>query len=353
MLDSNNDFKNRISEKIELYYGILVTDLQVLKTGLIHQTYKICSNNQHYILQIINTKIFKSPLTIHSNLIHLGDHFNKKKVSFSFPKLIFTKDHKTLITYQEFVCRVFEEIPNTICVETCQNSSMAFEAGSLLGKFYFELRDFKTSYLKRTLPNFHNLDKINLQYINSVKKVPKDKLFEALECMIDLQKFSWIVKKYTSIKKDKLIKIRPTHHDTKISNFLFNGKDQAVAIIDFDTLMPGYFISDLGDMFRTYLPNIDERNIHISDLEIDTQKYQAIKEGFLTHAESIFTSTEIKLIPFAGYFMIYMQALRFLSDFLNNNVYYQVDYEFQNLDRAKNQCQLLQKYHQFIQYRKE
>jgi thiamine kinase-like enzyme len=138
--------------------------------------------------------------------------------------------------------------------------------------------------------------------------------------------------------------LRVAHHDAKISNVLFDQHDQVLCVIDFDTLMPGYFISDLGDMMRTYLCPVSEEETDYSKIKVRNEYYQAITEGYISETESILTDTEKYPFHFAGCYMIYMQALRFLTDYLNNDIYYGARYEKHNYNRAKNQIILLQKY---------
>jgi hypothetical protein len=104
--------------------------------------------------------------------------------------------------------------------------------------------------------------------------------------------------------------------------------------------MPGYFISDLGDMIRTIVPSCDENEADLNKVFFRTEYYHALLKGY-KDAVSL-TPAELEAVPFAGRFMTYMQALRFITDYLNNDVYYQISYEEHNLVRAKNQCHFLQ-----------
>ena len=132
------------------------------------------------------------------------------------------------------------------------------------------------------------------------------------------------------------------HHDTKISNVLLNTFNfDGVCVIDLDTLMPGKFISDLGDMMRTYLCAFSENETDLNKINFRLEYFEATLKGYLSEMASILTDTEKELILFSGKYIIYMQALRFLTDYLNGSVYYPIAYPEQNLDRAKNQFKLL------------
>jgi len=113
-------------------------------------------------------------------------------------------------------------------------------------------------------------------------------------------------------------------------------------------VMPGYFISDVGDMCRTYLPNVSEEESNLDLVKIDKGRWTALKEGYLDAMGAILTPFELAHFEFAGEFMIYMQALRFLTDHLNLDIYYGAKYNGQNYVRAINQIALLKAYQKML-----
>jgi Ser/Thr protein kinase RdoA (MazF antagonist) len=143
---------------------------------------------------------------------------------------------------------------------------------------------------------------------------------------------------------DPAFKRRVTHHDTKISNVLFDNQDKGLCVIDLDTVMPGYFISDVGDMLRTYLCPVSEEEKDFSKIIVRDEFYKAIINGYKEEMKNELTEKENKYFFYAGKFMIYMQALRFITDHINDDIYYGAKYEGQNLVRASNQMVLLQRY---------
>ncbi|MEO6583068.1 MAG: phosphotransferase, partial [Ferruginibacter sp.] len=148
---------------------------------------------------------------------------------------------------------------------------------------------------------------------------------------------------YSNLKSNSHFKLRVTHHDTKISNVLFDNQDKGICVIDLDTVMPGYFISDVGDMMRTYLCPVDEDEQDYVKIVIRPEMYQAIVKGYYEEMKNELTPTEKEYFFYAGKFMIYMQALRFLTDYLMDDVYYPVKHPRHNFVRAGNQITLLQK----------
>jgi hypothetical protein len=114
-------------------------------------------------------------------------------------------------------------------------------------------------------------------------------------------------------------------------------------VIDLDTVMPGYFISDVGDMMRTYLSPVSEEERDFSKIRVREDFYKALVEGYYMEMKDELTEAEKGCFFYAGEFMIYMQALRFFTDYLNHDVYYGAQYEDHNLVRTQNQVVLLER----------
>ena len=153
----------------------------------------------------------------------------------------------------------------------------------------------------------------------------------------------FLVRRFSAMEEGGGFKKRVTHHDAKISNVLFNEQDQGLCVIDLDTLMPGYFISDVGDMFRTYLSPVSEEESDFSKVEVRDEYYHAICEGYLSEMKEELSADEKSGFFDGGCYLIYMQALRFMTDHLQDDAYYGVHYANQNYVRAGNQVTLLQK----------
>ena len=143
-------------------------------------------------------------------------------------------------------------------------------------------------------------------------------------------------------------KKRVTHHDTKISNVLFDGQDKGICVIDLDTVMPGYFLSDVGDMFRTYSCPVSEEEKNLYLVMVRKDFMQAIEKGYLSAMTDELSQFEKDHLYFGGEMLIYMQAIRFISDYLNNDIYYGSRYPGHNLVRTQNQVRLLEEFQKAI-----
>ena len=181
------------------------------------------------------------------------------------------------------------------------------------------------------------------QFETAIGTANKERIKEAAATINFLQQHRSIVTISENIPNNPAFKKRVTHHDTKISNLLFDDNGKGLCVIDLDTVMPGYFISDLGDMLRTYISPVSEEEKDHSKIEIRNDYFKAIAEGYLGQMNDELSAEEKDHFVYAGKFMIYMQALRFVTDYINNDVYYGSRYEGQNFVRAKNQVVLLQK----------
>jgi thiamine kinase-like enzyme len=197
--------------------------------------------------------------------------------------------------------------------------------------------------LQTTIPDFHNLSLRYDQFLQAVQQAGKYRKKQAGELIAYLDDQKDIADIYKNIRQNPAFTLRVTHHDTKISNVLFDHQDKGLCVIDLDTVMSGYFISDIGDMLRTYLCPVTEEEKDFSKILIRENFFISIVKGYLSEMQHELSAEEKKYFVYAGKFMIYMQALRFLTDYLDDDQYYGQKYEGHNLVRAGNQSVLLQK----------
>ena len=149
---------------------------------------------------------------------------------------------------------------------------------------------------------------------------------------------------FEALKTDPEFSDRLMHHDTKINNVLLRkGSYEGICVCDLDTLMPGKIISDLGDMVRTYVCPVSEEERDFSQIQVREEYYEALMKGYLSEVGGTLSDTEKAHLFYAGKFMIYMQGIRFLTDYLNGDVYYPVKHPQHNYDRAMNQLTLLER----------
>jgi Ser/Thr protein kinase RdoA (MazF antagonist) len=239
--------------------------------------------------------------------------------------------------------RLFPFVKNSHTVNVVETPRQAFEAACQFGRFTKLLNGINVQDLKITIPSFHDLSLRYQQFLTALSEGNEERIGECKELITQILKHKGIVDEFDRIKRTPEFKLRVTHHDTKISNVLFDEENNGLCVIDLDTIMPGYFISDVGDMMRTYLCPVSEEEKDFSKLEVRDEFYKAIVQGYCNEMKHELTETEMKYFFYAAKFMIYMQAIRFLTDYLNNDIYYGSKYEGHNYVRAKNQMILLQR----------
>jgi Ser/Thr protein kinase RdoA (MazF antagonist) len=335
-----------IIDSIIREFGIAAgeTTIQPIHQGLINDSWKIGVNGQFYVLQRINHHVFKEPEAITHNIALIGDYLKQHKPGYLFTHPVESVNGKQIVHHhEEGYFRLFPFISNSHSIDVVQTPEQAYEAAKQFGKFTAVLSGFDAQQLKVTIPLFHDLSWRFKQFQHAINNGKQDRVNESDELIRFLLSMSGLVESFEAMKVNPAFKQRVTHHDTKISNVLFNDKGKGICVIDLDTVMPGYFISDVGDMMRTYLSPVSEEESDFSKIEVRTAYYEAIVEGYLSEMRDLLTEDEKQHFFYAGIYMTYMQALRFMTDYLNGDLYYSVAYPEQNKIRTMNQVVLLKK----------
>ncbi|PWK79394.1 phosphotransferase family enzyme [Mucilaginibacter oryzae] len=336
---------------ILINFGLNASDYkaQPFGSGLINHTYKVSGVNQSYILQQINNAVFKNPDAIDQNLALIKGYLAENNPDYLFVAPIKGKDGKSIIRYTNGdYYRLFPFIEGSHTVNFLKAEKEAYNAALQFGRFTRLLNNFDIDQLSYTLPDFHNLKLRFDQFKQAATHTDTDKLEEAATEIREAYGNANIAHTYSQIVKNSEIPLRVIHHDTKINNVLFDDNHNALCLVDLDTVMPGYYLSDVGDMMRTYLSAANEEEKKLDEIVIRHNFFKAIYGGYMAEMGNILTETEKQLFIFSGEMMIYMQGLRFLTDFLNNDIYYGAQYKGHNLMRAKNQFRLLSEYQKAI-----
>lgn len=320
------------------------TGVSLIGEGLINKTYKLTSKGRNYILQEINDSVFKTPEDIDKNLSLLKNYLSENFPTYLFVSPIKSEDGITLFKTDEGYFRLFDFVENSVTLNVVNSKDEAYEAAKQFGKFTKLLAGFDAKQLAVTLPNFHNLALRFEQFTAAVENASEERLKKASPYIKYLKEHEYINETYHTIVNDNQVPLRVIHHDTKISNVLFDLNHKGLCVIDLDTVMSGYFISDIGDMMRTYLSPANEEETDFTKVEVRADFFKAIYDGYMEEMKSVLSETEKHYFIYAGKFIIYMQALRFLTDYLQNDQYYGSRYEGHNLNRAINQITLLDKY---------
>lgn len=318
-----------------------------LHQGLINQTYVVQAKQGDFILQNINTSVFKDPRAIDHNINTIGQYILAHVPAQLFTHLVPSQTGETLIEWEGNYYRAFKKI-NGKALDVLTNAQQAASAAAQFGNYTASLVGFPIGDLKDTIPQFHDLGLRYAQFETALihgDRLRIDAVKDELETIKSYQSYLTRWKQFIQHKEAHL---RVTHHDTKISNVLFKDEAEAICVIDLDTTMPGYFISDVGDMCRTYLCPVNEECQDLNQITVLKDRWEAIQSGYLKLMGEHLTSFEKDHFSFSGQFMIYMQAIRFLTDYINGDIYYTTNRQDHNLDRAKNQLRLLAEFNRII-----
>lgn len=313
--------------------------------GHINDTY-IVKTEPKYILQKINTTVFKDPVRLMNNIALVTEFLAEKiKANGGDPKnetltIVKTADGKNYCEADGNYYRVYDFI-NGVSYNL-PDTNLLFEAGKAFGKFQNQLADFDATLLYESIPDFHNTRK---RFDTLKSAVAADKAGRAMSVKKDIE-FALSCEKYVDVVlngiRDGSIPLRVTHNDTKINNILFdNDTNKCLSVIDLDTVMPGSMLYDFGDALRFGASSAKEDETNLDTVFCQLDKFEAFTKGFLGQIKSTATPREIELLPLSVLLLTYECGIRFLTDYLEGDTYFRIHYPEHNIDRARNQFKLV------------
>jgi Ser/Thr protein kinase RdoA (MazF antagonist) len=321
-------------------------------SGHIHDTFKIETTekeNDDYILQRLNNKVFKNIPELQNNIervtVHLRNKLNEipgSNIKRECLNLINAKDGKSWITDKDGnYWRIFIYIPNHRSYDLVNSADKAYQGGKAIGRFQAMLFDMPGGPLFETIPKFHDIEsrlnalntKIEANPVGRVRTVTKE-----IEQILSRSEEMKIILK---LGKEGRIPVRITHNDTKFNNILLDENDKALCVIDLDTVMPGYVHYDFGDAIRTATNTSNEDETDLSKVRMNINLFKAYSEGYLSEAANTLNDVEKEYLAFAPRLITYTMAVRFLTDFIDGDNYYKIHHELHNLQRTKAQIKLV------------
>jgi hypothetical protein len=327
------------------------TTAEPIGNGLINHTYKInCELQCNFLLQKINTRVFPRPEDVQANCDYLCQYAEFEFTGLRLPYIKEFAEGKSLYKDQNGgYWRAFEFIEDGVTNTVPSTPAQANATAKAFAKFTSAFGDMNAGNLKETIPGFHNLSLRYRQFEEALEGELYERMPKALPVADELkqrEKFKFF---YEEMIGSEEFPRRVVHHDAKISNVLFSKTTgKVICPVDLDTTMPGYFFSDPGDLIRSMACSADENSVLFEKLSIRKAYYEAITEGYLSVMGKWLTEAEKKHFHYSGLLIVYMQALRFLTDYLNGDTYYRTEYAEQNFDRALNQLTLLKRLEAFL-----
>lgn len=322
--------------------------------GHINATFLVVVASQRgerrYILQRVNSSVFRDPLALMENLGRVTRHLQKRLESEagSSParralSLIPAQDG------QDFVVdtaggywRCFPFLEGTREVATLERPAQAFEAGRAFGDFQRLLADLPGPSLTPTISHFHDAEH---RFSNFTTAMDADVLNRATQAVPEIR-FALARRDlagfFPSFAQSGEMQERLTHNDTKVNNLLFNASaDRVECVLDLDTVMPGLALFDFGDLARSAACSATEDELRLDQVQADPILFGHLARGFVEGTGAGLNAVERENLVGATQVITYSLGLRFLTDFLEGDRYFRIHREGHNLDRARTQFALL------------
>ncbi len=327
-----------------------VGEIKPLKIGHINDSFIVESVNpedDNYFLQKINHNIFKNVEGLQKNIQIVTDHLRKKlsekgekDIERKVLQLVPAKDGKLFYKDENGdYWRVYVLIKNARSYDVI-NPELAYKAGEAFGDFQCMLADIPHDELIETIPDFHNME-FRLQQFRDAVRDNKAGRVEKTQWMIDeIENRAEEMCLPERLHREGKLPKRINHCDTKVNNMLFDENDNPMCIVDLDTVMPGYVLSDFGDFMRTAANTGAEDDTDLSRVGVNMDIFEAYTRGYLKKA-TFLTPTELGNLAFGAKLFSYMQTVRFFTDYLNGDTYYKIQHPEHNWQRTLAQFELL------------
>jgi hypothetical protein len=322
-------------------------------SGHIHDTFRVetvQNDKDDYILQRLNTKVFKNIPELQENIERVTKHLYRKLLN--VPGADLKRECLTLIQAKNGrswiedengnFWRMFTFISNHITYDIVDTTDKAFQGGKAIGRFQALLADLPGKPLYETIPSFHNLEKRIDSFMNTLEEDPVGRVKETVRETEFLLKRTDKMRIIRKLAGDGKIPVRITHNDTKFNNILFDENGKSLCIIDLDTVMPGYFHSDFGDAIRTGANVVAEDEDDLSKVKLDIDLFEAYARGYLSETNNTLNDIEKENLAFAPLIMTYEQSIRFLADYIDGDKYYRIHHKEHNIQRTRAQIRLLE-----------
>ncbi|KAA3660830.1 MAG: aminoglycoside phosphotransferase family protein [Calditrichaeota bacterium] len=329
-------------------------DARPFGAGHINDTFLMRNKHRdadHYLLQRVNHHVFKNIPRMMDNIGLITNHIRKQ-----LQHIPGSDPHRQCMTFLPAIdgnlyfedrernfWRVCLFIPNSHSFDRMENSAKAWQGGKAFGQFQKFLTDVPADQLHETIPFFHDVEKRLQTFSQVVKNDPVKRVRKVSQHIKFIENRSDEMRLVLRMAREHKIHQRITHNDTKFNNILFDKTEKALCVVDLDTTMPGYVHYDFGDAIRTGCNTGAEDDANLENIRLDIDLFSAYTHGFLTETISFLTDTEVETLAFSAKLLTFIMALRFLTDYIDGDNYYKIQFEGHNLQRANAQFRLLEK----------
>lgn len=329
-----------------------ITKIEPYGNGHINTTFFIeCDDSgeiNRYILQKINTNVFQNVSGLMNNIQSVTSFLREKIIANGGDpdretlNLVPTLDGNSYLQTADGAYRVYKFIDDTIALQIAEDNEAFEGAGFAFGNFIKMLNDFDASGLFEVIENFHNTANRFQKFINAVDKDAVKRADSVREEIDFVLKRSGICDNIVTLIENKTLPLRVTHNDTKLNNVLISeSTGKPVCVIDLDTIMPGSLLYDFGDAIRSGCNTGLEDEPDLSKVGFDISLYKSFTKGFMSGIGDCITPIERDLLSLGAIMMTFECGMRFLTDYLEGDVYFKIHYAEHNLVRCHTQFKLV------------
>ena len=303
---------------------------------------------EKYILQRINTDIFRDVDGLMENIVGVTDYLRTKiKERGGDPDrealwVIPAKDGASYCRVDADCYRMYRFIQDALCYDAVREPGDFYESALAFGTFQSLLADYPADTLHETIPDFHNTPKRFADFSRSVQEDVCGRVALAQKEIAFIKERGQEMSVLTDLLAAGELPLRVTHNDTKLNNVMLDAKTgKGVCVIDLDTVMPGLAVHDFGDSIRFGANTAAEDETDLSKVSLDLGLYERYLDGFLQGCQGSLTQKELEMLPMGAKMMTLECGMRFLADYLSGDTYFRIHREHHNLDRCRTQLALV------------
>ena len=312
-------------------------------SGHINRTWLAVTNAPRlYILQQVNTQIFRDPDGLMRNIVLVTDHLRRKNPAPGrVMTLVETKDGRKYITREDGLWRLYDYVTGGVCLEQAETAEDFRMSGKAFGQFQRDMADFPAEELTEAIPGFHHTPSRFAALRRAAQKDAFGRVKTAqaeLDFLLEREEYAGTL---VRMQEAGELPLRVTHNDTKLNNVMLDGEThEPLCILDLDTVMPGLTATDFGDAIRFGASTAAEDETDLDKVHLDLKLYEAFARGFLGACGGSLTRAERETLADGARIITMEVASRFLADYLEGDVYFHIDRPEHNLDRARTQIAL-------------
>jgi len=330
-------------------FGAPIAEIRRYGSGHVNDTFRVVAEKEIFILQRINEIAFHDPDQVMANVVgvteYLGEQIRKAGGDRSREALEIIRPRNGELYYQDSeggAWRVFPFIRDIDCYDSVETPELFEASARAFGKFQRMLDGYPAETLYETIPNFHNTED---RLAKLKQAVAADVVGRAAECAEEIR-FAMEREADCSVAvralREGVLPLRVTHNDTKLNNVLIDkATGEGICIVDLDTTMPGLSIYDFGDAIRFGANHAAEDEKDLSKVNFDINLFEAYTGGYLDGVGDTLTPAELDYLPWGAKLMTLECGIRFLTDYLQGDVYFHIERPEQNLDRCRTQFKLV------------